>query len=1180
MHKPILMSVSLIAMLTGCGGSDSDNKTELEKKAPQNTITFSGTVYDGPMADTTVSIYAGNSLLASGKTNTLGQYSVNASIPVAEFDKIKTQPITYHAQRNDIILYQFAGKSLAEAFESKRNQSLITNFSTVEYVLADVNKNNFVTEAEWNALQNIDRNITEKMVVRYGVGLKSIIDYSATLAGFDNSTIWLRALLDDTSWEEWYRLNIVPYGEAWAALFADTWFLDQEAGRFVDLAAWELKYDNVVIPAPTEPVEPVVNYLLMEGLPLKVSVGDTINPSVNALWSNAHSTNVTALANYVVTPEGALVQNGTQWEVKQAGTITLSAEYQGASTETTIEAGEPIAEVEHIVISGVDQQVTVGDILRPQVSAIWSDEHTTEVTGNTAWAVSPADAVVFTNGNMQVVKPGNILLQAQYQGKTATIGVNADNAVLVSLRLDAEKRQQYLEDERQVSAHGVHQNGYIVDFSQEAEWLSSNPAILESLGNGRFLGKAVGTATVTAKFGEYSATQEFDVEAKMVRVSLNLPNGTISRAETLQLSLNGEFNDGSVSVVTDGVVWSSSNPEFLTIDENGVATGIAEGQSVVSATYQDFTLEETVTVIQPKIISSTPAFVDGVMTLHEGETLEYGFKFVRSNGVEHVFTATENGLDFESYGFTGQVDTSGIKVGVIDKDADRIRAIRSGEDKLRIENVPVELQQIFVELGATTSANDYPSRVTLNAKILDNQDVYQWNALTGKAPVGETVTLVQAIQSNNSLYRFWQVQGAEQDGIYATQLTSEGESEAILVLADSELVSNQIISDNYDYVLLVTTDATGAEVSYRYQLSSGALTQIVMADFPNGKFNFTYDSFAFTPNGNLVVTHSDSGVTPYVYLFETAVWEQKAQIPGVRIQTPANTKQIAVLDTEQMNYSPFRAPVLSVLDLETLEVTSQEITYPGDAEYFCRSNETLSFAVSATLKDSGAGCLVSKTGSYDGVGYWLWDSIAELPKLHLFADGKVTATVESYAVASRKLDGHIVFNAGRLKDAARNEHVEVTEIADVEVEGVIEQHIRHQRLGKFGEKMKGQYSSNARLQDGMQFTLDNVDVPNELIAVFNYGTAVRNESGNWSSDPLMYQLPVAIDTHWKLYNLGNTLILSNEESTDPKYWQLQMRKPTVAEQPEEPVTPEEPVAPEEPVPPVEPEQPVDPAPAQ
>lgn len=1165
MYRPILMSMPLIAMLTACGGSDSDDIPD-SKQGQKNTITFSGTVYDGPMADTTVSIYAGKTLLASGVTNQDGQYSVTASISVADFENIKTQQITYHAQRNDIILYQFAGSSLAEALEKKTNQTLITNFSTVEYVLADIDKNNFVTDTEWKAYQQLDRSKIEPKVIRFGVGLKSIIDFSATLAGFENSTVWLRALDDDTAWQEWYRLNIVSYADAWDALFADKWFLDQEANRFDDITEWEPKYDNIVIPGPAEPVEPVVDNVIIAGIPQRVSVGDLLSPSTFALWSNASSTDVSDDANITFNPADALVKNGDKWEVKTTGTISFNAKYQGTSANITFVAEVAETALENIVLTGIGQRVTVGDKLQPLVSALWSDDSTTDVTSLVKWSYNPTDAVKLNEGQLQVIKPISITLIAEYQGATATVNFNADKAVLTSMRLGFDRRQQYLGDELQVAAQGVHQNGYVVDFSGEATWTSSNPDILESLGNGRFLTTRVGTATVTATLGDLSATQEFDVEAKMVNVSLNLPNGTISRAETLQLSLNGEFNDGSVKVITDDVIWTSSNPEFLTIDEHGVATGIKEGQSVVTATYQSFTLEKTVTVIQPKIIASTPRFIDGVMTLREGDNLEYGFTFTRSNGVEHLFNAAENGLDFESYGFRRDTDVSGIDIADLDKDKDRIRAVRAGETKLSIEDVPVELQQIFVEIGAITSANDYPSKVTLNVNVLDNANVYQWNALEGNAPIGDTVTLVQGIVSNNKLYRFWQVSGGDQAGIHVTQLTAQGESAAIPVLAGHTLVSNQIISDSFGYVLLVTTNANNDEVNYRYNLSDGSLEPVTMTGFPNSKFNFTYDSFAFTPGGDLVVGHLDKGVTPYIYSFDTKSWEHKTPMPGVRIQTPSNKTQIAVLDTEGMNSNTYKPPVLSIFDLDTQTVTAQEFVVPGDAEYFCRSTETLGIAVADAMKNSGAGCLVSKIGSYDGIGYWLWDSIATLPKLHLFTDGVVKSTSKVFAVASRKLDGHTLFSAARVVDGNKNDLLELAEIVDVESDGNTEQKVKHQRFAKQGKTLEGYYSKEARIHDGTQFTVDNVDVPNELIAVFNQGVAVRDENGHWSSDKFMYQLPVPVDTDWKLYDLGNSIVLSEEGSANTKYWLLQMRKPNVMDQPVETIPPVDPEQPAEPVP--------------
>ncbi|WP_170107640.1 Ig-like domain-containing protein [Photobacterium lipolyticum] len=1099
MYRPILMSVPLIAMLTACGGgSDSDLKPD-PKKVLQKKMTFSGMVYDGPMADTTVSVFAGKHLLATAKTDINGKYSVDASISVEQFENIKAQAITYRAQREDIFLYQYAGTSLEEALVSKNNQTLITNFSTVEYVFADIDKNNFVTDEEWKKYQQLDSNFTELATVRYGVGLKSIIDESATLAGYENSTLWLRAVLNDAAWQEWHSSNVAPYRQAWDSLFADTWFLDQEAHRFEDISSWEAKHNYIVTAGPLDPDAPVVKHLTMSGIPQKVSVGDLLSPSIQAFWSD----------------------------------------------DTASDVSEPVT-----------------------------------------YSVSPADALVINNGRMQVQTSGTITLSAEYKGAFDEVTFVADAAVLASLRLEFDSRQQQLKDEWQVVAHGVHQNDYLVDFSDQAEWASSNPEIIESLGNGRFLSKGVGTAKVIVTWGGLTAEQAFDIKAKIIDVSLNLPNGTISREETVQLSLNGEFNDGSVSVITDEIVWSSSNPEFLTIDENGIATGITEGQSVVTATYQGFTFKETVTVIHPKIVSSIPSFVDGVLTLTEGDILEYGMKFVRSNGIEHAFTAADDGLDFESSGFGGLRDPSRVKIAEIDKDSDRIHAVRSGEDTLEILNVPVELQQIFVELGAITSADDDPTRVSLKVNVLDNADVYQWNLLAGSPPVGKTVTIVQAIQSGNTLYRFWQVKGAEQDGIYLTKVTAEGESAPVLVLAASmnendrphKLISNGIIHDYYDYVLLLTDSNNGSaadnQLAYRYKLSDGSLTVIPLANYPNSTVNMRKDSFAFTPNGDFVVTyeHNKKGEIPHIYHFETGTWEEKSPMPGKRIQTPLNKSQIAVLETNNMGSEPYEVPVLRIFDLETQQIITQEFVIPGDAEYFCRSVETMSLAIVDNMKDSGAGCMVAKRGNWDGIGYWLWDSIAELPKLHLFSEGVVQGTSDVYAVAYHKPDGHVVFSAAGVKNEAGDKVYDVAEIIDVEVDGVIEQQVSHKRLAQQGKKLEGYYNDLIRVQDGSQYTVNNADVPNESITVFNKGTAVRDEHGQWSSDKYMYQLPVTVEGTNKLYNLGNTIVLSPEGyENKSEYWLLQMREPQIVD---EPVEPELPVQPEVP------EQPTEPTPAQ
>ncbi len=313
-------------------------------------------------------------------------------------------------------------------------------------------------------------------------------------------------------------------------------------------------------------------------------------------------------------------------------------------------------------------------------------------------------------------------------------------------------------------------------------------------------------------------------------------------------------------------------------------------------------------------------------------------------------------------------------------------------------------------------------------------------------------------------------------------------------------------------------------------------------------------------------------------------------MPGERIQTPSNKTQVAILDTKKMNVGSFKPPVLSTFDLETQQITTQELVMPGDAEYYCRSVETMSFAIADDIKDSGAGCMVAKVGESDGIGYWLWDSIAELPKLHLFSEGYVRSTSGLYAVAYHKPDGHVAFSVAGVTIDDSVYVYDVAEIVDVEVDGVIEQQVTHKRLTQRGKALESFYNIHVRLQDGSQYTVNNADVPNESITVFNKGTAVRDEHGQWSSDKYMYALPAYTDNSNKLYNLGDTIVISQEgSSTKTQYWQLQMREPKVVEQPEEPVIPEEPTTPEEPVVPEEPttpeepvvpEEPVEPTPAQ
>ncbi|MEZ8739526.1 cell surface protein [Photobacterium swingsii] len=1170
MYKPCWMSVPLIVMLTACGGGDDNSNATPDPKVDKKSLTFVGNVYDGPIADATVSVYAGTQLLASGKTNADGKYIINAGIDNTLFEKIKNQPITYRALRDDIILYQYDGKSLEEAFKKQQNSSLISNFSTVEYVLADVDQNNFVTDSEWKNYQTLDRNALEPQIMRYGVGLKAIIDYSASMAGFKNSTIWLRAVMDNMSWEEWFKLNNRAYTTAWDSLFNDKWFLENEAHRFNDIYEWETEFDSVVVPDNT----PVLNNIIISGLPQRASIGDLVSPSIYGILSNGVSLDITSESNISVAPAGAIVVDGHKWRIKQAGKITVYAEHLGVEAVSEIIVSED-ASLENIVLTGIDSRVTVGDQLQPVVSALWTDSTTTEVTSLASWSATPADAVSIDGDKLQVLKTGDITLTSTYQGATATVKFTADKAVLTSLQLGFNHREQYLEDQFTVIAEGVHHNNYIVDFSADAEWKSSNPEILESLGNGQFLSKGVGSATVTATLGELTASQEFDVVAKLMTISLNLPNNSVAKAETLQLTLNGEYNDGSVSVISEDTTWTSSNPKILAIDESGVATGIIEGDVVVTANHKDKALSENVKVIAAKIISSEPPFdletLSGTMMLAEGGSYPYHFKFTRSNGKVYEFVAEQGGLDFEWSGFReAAVDESGIQIADNDEDKNRMRAVRAGDTKLKLQKVPVELQKIFAELGVDVSVGSSPQAVELSVNVADNADVYQWHKVARNANIPEDQELIQAIKDENTLYRFWQAEDSKNGPLFVTEITSAGESdpqEVALPTEDFKMLRNQMQATQYGYTFLLTANDHLSGVKrehkgYRYHLATGELTPVDMSFFRDNKVNLSSDAFYFTEAGNFLHLSSSypNEVTVNLFDFETSTWAEQYKVYGEILQLPSSADEIAVLKRPSSD-EYLTSPLLTIINLATLEVTEQELTYPGDSPFYCNIKQAISLAVRDQLKNSGAGCLVSDAYNKNAQGYYLWDNIAELPKLHLFNHDDIPYRDDNYGVASVKSDGHVTFAAGRRNafEGVDARHFEVAEIVTTEVDGSIVEQVASHTFDKSGKQMSGEYSTHKAI-DGTQYTIANPNVPGELIAIFGHGTAVNKADGTWESDKFIYPFPAA---DMPAYHLGDTIVLTNETEYArgfQGYWQLQLRKPAV--DPIDPVDPVEPTDPE------------------
>ena len=106
----------------------------------------------------------------------------------------------------------------------------------------------------------------------------------------------------------------------------------------------------------------------------------------------------------------------------------------------------------------------------------------------------------------------------------------------------------------------------------DIEWSSSDKTVVSVTRDGLVRGAKAGTATITAKAGEATATCEVTVYS--VDVTISQTTATVEKGGTI--TLTAEAGDGGE------IVWSSSDNSIATV-ENGVVTGLKEGKVLITA---------------------------------------------------------------------------------------------------------------------------------------------------------------------------------------------------------------------------------------------------------------------------------------------------------------------------------------------------------------------------------------------------------------------------------------------------------------------------------------------------------------------------------------------------------------------------------------------------------------------
>ncbi|NRB37051.1 MAG: Ig-like domain-containing protein [Pseudomonadales bacterium] len=215
-------------------------------------------------------------------------------------------------------------------------------------------------------------------------------------------------------------------------------------------------------------------------------------------------------------------------------------------------------------------------------------------------------------------------------------------ATPVRLRIEAEHSSLPRTTETPLYAYVDYDNGYSQNVTYDATWNSSNPLIASVvMENNQLIIKAVsaGEATITASYqkeGFPTTTGHllFTINsAELTAITINPTNTRIIAGYTQKYTAQGTFNNGRTYPITRLVNWLSSNETAATIDK-GLATGLIEGASEVSATWPESTISSNTAnldVQQADLLSIE--LNPQTASLIDGNTLTLSAKATFSNGV-------------------------------------------------------------------------------------------------------------------------------------------------------------------------------------------------------------------------------------------------------------------------------------------------------------------------------------------------------------------------------------------------------------------------------------------------------------------------------------------------------------------------------------------------------------------
>ena len=248
--------------------------------------------------------------------------------------------------------------------------------------------------------------------------------------------------------------------------------------------------------------------------------------------------------------------------------------------------------VKSVLLSDLAVDLHIGDT--KTLSATVGPENATNKS--VTWSSSNTSVATVSNGVVIAVNEGTAIIMATAEEVTAMCVVKVLTNEVSGISLDITSASLKVNENITLTATVTPANAT----DKTVTWSSSDNSVA-TVSNGVVIAHKLGSATITAKAGEKTATCEITVEATPVTsVTLDKTSISLKVKETATLTATVAPEDATDKTVT----WTSSNDGIATV-KDGVVTAVSLGTATITAQAGDKKATCEITVEATPVTSIT-----------------------------------------------------------------------------------------------------------------------------------------------------------------------------------------------------------------------------------------------------------------------------------------------------------------------------------------------------------------------------------------------------------------------------------------------------------------------------------------------------------------------------------------------------------------------------------------------